>query len=68
MNSSEDTTYELASRVQTRLSAALEAEGIELRSLRVDTAGVVPLIDLGMVNIATADRLAKVIEGRRVPA
>ncbi|QDQ14637.1 hypothetical protein [Streptomyces spectabilis] len=68
MSSREDATYELASRVQIRLSAALEAEGIELRSLRVDTAGVVPLIDLGMVNIATAERLAKALEGRRVPA
>ncbi|WP_030668023.1 hypothetical protein [Streptomyces sp. NRRL B-1347] len=68
MNSREDATYELASRVQIRLSAALEAEGIELRSLRVDTAGVVPLIDLGMVNIATAERLAKALESRRVPA
>ncbi|QCX80135.1 hypothetical protein C9F11_32750 [Streptomyces sp. YIM 121038] len=68
MNSRDDTTYELASRAQIRLSAALEAEGIELRSLRVDTAGVVPLIDLGMVNIATAERLAKALEGRSVPA
>ncbi|WP_172382728.1 hypothetical protein [Streptomyces sp. MNP-20] len=68
MSSREDTTYELASRVQIRLSAALEAEEIELRSLRVDTAGVVPLIDLGMVNIATAERLTKALEGRSVPA
>ncbi|MFD5700889.1 hypothetical protein [Streptomyces lasiicapitis] len=67
MSSSEDAACEQASRVQIRLSAALEAEGIELRSLRIDVAGVVPLIDLGMVNVATAEQLAKALEGCRVP-
>lgn len=56
-------TLKEAQESYQRLRKALAAQGITLRSLHIDEEGTRPTIDLGRVNVRTADRLSAVLEG-----